>query len=115
MKIIWLEKTAKKYLHEVNSHLPGIMELEFEGTFRRGIFVKKKTGTGGAKKRYALIDNKGNLTIRGFEKVRRDWSKLSKDTQEKVLRLVLSDQVDAAVSHVKEVIIRLKTGKVPLE
>ena len=110
-----LEKTAKKYLDEVNSHLPGIMELEFEGTFRRGIFVKKKTGTGGAKKRYALIDNKGNLTIRGFEKVRRDWSKLSKDTQEKVLRLVLSDQVDDAVSHVKEVIIRLKTGNVPLE
>ncbi len=110
-----LKKTAKKYLKEVNSHLPGIMELEFEGTFRRGIFVKKKTGTGGAKKRYALIDNKGNLTIRGFEKVRRDWSKLSKDTQEKVLRLVLSDQVDDAVSYVKEVVIRLKTGKVPLE
>ncbi|RLG13957.1 MAG: hypothetical protein DRN71_03910 [Candidatus Nanohalarchaeota archaeon] len=110
-----LEKAAKKYLKEVNSHLPGIMELEFEGTFRRGIFVKKKTGTGGAKKRYALIDNEGNLTIRGFEKVRRDWSKLSKDTQEKVLRLVLSNQVDDAVSHVKEVVIRLKTGQVPLE
>ncbi len=106
---------AKKYLKDVNSKLPGIMELEFEGTFRRGIFVRKKTGTGGAKKRYALIDEKGSLTIRGFEKVRRDWSKLAKDTQEKVLKLVLTDKVDEAVSYVKDIVERLKTGKVPLE
>ncbi len=110
-----LKKTAKKYLKEVNGELPGIMELEFEGIFVRGIFVRKKIGVGGAKKRYALIDDKGNLTIRGFEKVRRDWSKLSKDTQEKVLKLVLSDRVDEAVSHVKDVIAYIKTGKVALE
>ncbi|MFH1127407.1 MAG: DNA-directed DNA polymerase [archaeon] len=110
-----LSAVAKKFLKDVNSKLPGIMELEFEGTFVRGIFVKKKVGIGGAKKRYALIDKDGNLTIRGFEKVRRDWSRLAKDTQETVLRMVLSDKVDEAVAYVKDVIVRLKTGKVPLD
>lgn len=106
---------AKKFLLDVNKTLPGIMELDFEGTFRRGIFVKKHVGEGGAKKRYALIDEKGNMKIRGFEKVRRDWSKLAKDTQENVLRMVLTDRADEAVTYVKGVVARLKTGKVALE
>lgn len=110
-----LSSASKKFLKDVNNKLPGIMELEFEGTFVRGIFVKKKAGTGGAKKRYALMDDKGNLTIRGFEKVRRDWSKLAKETQETVLRLVLSNKVDEAVTYVKDIVQKLKTGKVPLE
>ncbi len=109
------EKVARKFLKDVNSTLPGIMELDYEGTYLRGIFVQKKTGEGGAKKRYALIDKEGNVTIRGFEKVRRDWSKLAKDTQEKVIELVLSDKKDDAVEYVKNIIERVKSGNVELK
>ncbi|MCK5474459.1 MAG: ribonuclease H-like domain-containing protein [Candidatus Aenigmarchaeota archaeon] len=105
------EEFAKK----VNNTLSGIMELEFEGSFVRGIFVAKKTGIGGAKKRYALLDEKGNITIRGFEKVRRDWSPLAKETQEKVLSWVLNNQKDKAVDFVKKVITDLKDKKIQKE
>ena len=108
-------KTKEKimsFLKKVNDSLPGIMELEFQGFYKRGIFVKRKMGEGGAKKRYALIDEKGNITIRGFERVRRDWSKLARETQEKVLYFVLRGEVEKAVSFVRTIIERLKKGEV---
>ncbi|EHK01623.1 DNA polymerase Pol2 [Candidatus Haloredivivus sp. G17] len=58
------------------------MELEFEGLFKRGFFTSKDSGEG-AKKKYALIDEKANLKITGFEQVRRDWSPIAKKTQKK--------------------------------
>ena len=85
------KEKIQQFLTTVNKNLPGIMELEHEGNFIRGLFVSKKTGVGGAKKKYALLDAKGNITIRGFEKVRRDWSPLAKETQEKILNLVLNE------------------------
>jgi len=109
------EEEAKKFLHKVNETLPGIMELDLQGIYVRGIFVSKKVGEGGAKKRYALIDKDGNITIRGFEKVRRDWSRLAKDTQEKVLDLVLNKKKDEAVALVRKVILDVKSEKVELK
>ncbi|MCK5290216.1 MAG: DNA polymerase, partial [Candidatus Aenigmarchaeota archaeon] len=109
------EKDIKSFLNQINTNLPGMMELEFEGSFKSGIFTTKKTGTGGAKKRYALLSDTGELKIRGFERVRRDWSGLAKDTQEKVMRLVLDDKKDEAVTYTKKVIDKLKSGKQDLE
>lgn len=106
---------AEGFLKKVNSKLPGIMELEFEAVYKRGLFVARKGGEKGAKKRYALIDADGRMKIRGFEKVRRDWSSLSKDTQEKVLRLVLTDRKDDAVKLVKKNIEALKKEKVDIK
>ncbi|NOR85409.1 hypothetical protein GQ473_04770 [archaeon] len=111
--------TTKEKIHEflnnVNKTLPGIMELEHEGSFIRGIFVAKKTGIGGAKKKYALLDNKGNITIRGFEQVRRDWSPLAKETQEKILTLVLNNKKQEAINYLKQIIKDLKDKKIKKE
>ena len=109
-----IEDDIDEFLEEVNSELPKFMELEFEGLFRRGFFTSKESGEG-AKKKYALIDEKGNLKITGFEQVRRDWSPVAKDTQEKVLRKVLQDDVEGAVEEVKETIQALKDGDVDVE
>ncbi|MBW6462340.1 MAG: ribonuclease H-like domain-containing protein [DPANN group archaeon] len=109
------EKTAKSFLTHINKNLPGMMELEFEDLFKSGIFAAKKSGTGGAKKRYALMKESGELKIRGFERVRRDWSSLAKDTQEKVMRLVLTGKKDEATELVKKVITDLKLGKTDLD
>ncbi len=105
---------AREFLKKVNDTLPGIMELDLQGIYVRGIFVSKKAGEGGAKKRYAIIDKDGNITIRGFEKVRRDWSRLAKDTQEKVLDLVLNKRQKEAVEYVKKIVQEVKLEKVPL-
>ena len=62
------EEDVKKLLTKLNLELPGVMELELEGFFKRGIWVTKRTGTFGAKKKYALIGKDGKIKIRAKRK-----------------------------------------------
>jgi DNA polymerase, archaea type len=104
---------AKKALKEINDKLPGIMELESEGYFKRGIWVTKRTGEYGAKKKYALIDEKNQIKIRGFETVRRDWCQLARKTQNKVLELILKNGNEKqALKYLLEVIEKIKKRKI---
>ncbi len=103
-------KKAKNFVKKTNKKLPGIMKLEFRGLYKKGIFVETKTGKG-AKKKYALIDKKGKLFVRGFETRREDWCKLAKDLQTKILKLILLDKVKQAVSYTKKIINNVKKGK----
>jgi DNA polymerase I len=106
-------KDVKEFVKKINSELPGEMELEFEGEFKRGIFVTKKEG-GAAKKRYALIDFKGNIKIVGFEYVRRDWAQIAKETQRKVIEAILKEgNPEKAIEVVQKTIHELKSGKTP--
>ena len=92
------------------------MELEFEGFYPSGIFVSAKVGAYGAKKKYALIDENGILKIKGFESVRRNWSSIAKEVQEKVLNLILKEHNDEkAFEYVKKVIDDLRNKRIPLE
>ena len=62
------------------------------------------------------MDEKGNLKIRGLEKVRRDWSNLAKRIQEEILRLILGKKdIEGAVKLVKEGIRMLRNLKVELK
>ena len=116
VKKLELIKRAEKFLKKINDQLPGMIQLEFRGKYEGGIFVTVKGVKRGAKKRYALIDKDGNLEIRGFETVRRDWCDLAKDIQHEILRIILQDKdPDKATKLVKDTIKRLKTGKAPLE
>jgi len=111
-----LEEEAKSFVEKVNEELPGIIELEFRGVYIRGIFVAREKGETGAKKRYALLDINGNLEIRGFETVRRDWCKLAKGTQRKVLEIILKENnPEKAIQFVNDTIKRIKEGKVDIE
>ncbi len=80
-----------KFLKKLNSELPGIMELELEDFYKRGIWVTKRAGGFGAKKKYALINERGKLKIRGFETVRRDWCNLVRNLQNDILQRILKD------------------------
>ena len=107
------EKQTLEFLKKLNSQLPGIMELELEGFFKRGLWVTKRTGNVGAKKKYALINEKGKLKIRGFETVRRDWCRLARKMQDKILRMVLEDGNEKnALVFVKDILDKLKTRKI---
>jgi len=109
-------KKAEKFVAKMNKKLPGIIELEFRDLYEGGIFVARHGEEKGAKKRYALIDYKGNIEIRGFETVRRDWCELSKRIQRDVLTTILKERnPQKAVQMVRDVIEKLKGGKVPLE
>jgi len=111
-----LIKRTEKFLKKINNQLPGIIQLEFRGKYEGGIFVTVKGVKRGAKKRYALIDKKGNLEIRGFETVRRDWCDLAKDIQHEVLRIILQDKdPEKATKLVRDTIKRLNNKKAKLE
>ena len=110
------EAQIKEFLKKLNSELPGVMKLELEGFFKRGIWVTKRTGLSGAKKKYALIDEKGNLKIRGFETVRRDWCNLARRMQDNVIRLILQEgNEEKTLIYLKEIIRKLKNREIPKE
>jgi len=113
------KKTKKEvldFLEKLNKNLPGIMELELEDFYKRGIWVTKRGGEFGAKKKYALIDEKGKMKIRGFETVRRDWCDLVRELQSKVLELLLKEGTpDSSLELVKKTIKDLKDRKISRE
>jgi len=114
------EKTFKKdienFLKKINKTFPGIIELDLQGFYQRGIFIPRGLVKGTAKKRYALLDEKGNLLVRGLETVRKDWCQLAKEVQRKVLEFVLKkEDVKGAIKYTKEVISKLKARKIALK
>jgi len=113
------EKTRKEvfeFLEKLNKNLPGIMELELEDFYKRGLWVSKRASESGAKKKYALITEKGNIKIRGFETVRRDWCPLARELQSKVLKIILEDGNEKkALELVKKTICELKKRKIARE
>lgn len=110
-----MKKRAMDFLQKVNHSLPGIMELDFKDLYKRGIFIEAKTGMA-AKKKYALLDQNDELVMRGMETRRKDWARIAKDTQERVLMAVLKDNsLKKAVKEVRKTIKELKKENVSLE
>ncbi len=110
------KKDIKKFLEKLNSELPGIMELELDDFYKRGIWVTTRKGTLGAKKKYALIDENNNIKIRGFETVRRDWCQLARKTQNRVIELVLKKGNEKkALEYVKEIVKKIKNREISKE
>jgi len=115
-----MNKKSKKqilnFLEKLNKDLPGIMELELEGFFKRGLWVTTRAGTVGAKKKYALIDEKNNIKIRGFETVRRDWCKLARQVQNKIIKQILKDGNEKkALEYIKKIVKKVKQRKINKE
>lgn len=110
LKVNGKKEELEKFLSEINEELPGIMRLDLEDYYVKGLFVPKETG-GTAKKRYALLDEKGKLKIRGLEIIRRDLSKYARQTQQEILKLCLIEEdIDGAFKYLDERIKALRTG-----
>ena len=110
------KKETKEMLKRINDELPGVMRLELEDFYKRGIWVTTRSGETGAKKKYALIDDENEIKIRGFETVRRDWCPLARKTQDKVLRLILKEGNEKkALEYIKETINKLKLREIKKE
>lgn len=110
------ESEIKELLKELNSNLPGNMELELDGFFKRGLWVTTRAGKTGAKKKYALIDKEGKLKIRGFETVRRDWCKLARELQNNVIKNILEQGNEKkALEYTKEIAKKIKKREINKE
>ncbi|MCR4284641.1 MAG: DNA-directed DNA polymerase [archaeon] len=110
------DKQVLTFLEKINKELPGIMELDLEDFYKRGIFVFNRGGTSGAKKKYALLDRKDKMKIRGFETVRRDWCDLARRLQSEILTKILKEgNGESSLKLLKKTIIDLKGRKIDLE
>lgn len=109
------KQDATMFMDEININLPGRMELELEGFYPQGIFVGLKGTERGAKKKYALLSENGTVKIVGFETVRRNWSAVAKEIQEKVLQMVLHNHAEQAVQYVKSMVKELKSGMMAMK
>ncbi len=110
------ENDAREFGRKINAELPGMMELEYEGFYPAGLFVSAKLSAYGAKKKYALLCSDGKIKIKGFETIRRNWSFIAKEVQEKVINMVLKERDGAnALNFVRETIKELRENKIALE
>jgi len=104
------------FLKELNEDLPGIMELDLEDFYDKGLFVSTRSGESGAKKKYALLMENGELKIRGFETVRRDWCPLARKLQKKILKLILTEgNEEKALALLRRTIEHLKSGEIEIK
>ena len=109
-------KQALEFLKKINDELPGIMELELEDFYKRGIWVTTRKGEFGAKKKYALINESGKMKIRGFETVRRDWCTLARELQNNVLLKILKEGNEkSALEYTKDLIKKIESRKIDRE
>ena len=113
------EKTkedALRFVDAVNAHLPGLMELEYQGFYPAALFVSAKAGAFGAKKKYALLDEKGIVKIKGFEAIRRNWSIIAKEVQQTVLGIILKEKDnEKALQFVKDIVAQLRNRTIPVD
>ncbi|MEK6919351.1 MAG: DNA-directed DNA polymerase [Nanoarchaeota archaeon] len=107
---------ALTFLKKINGDLPGIMELDLEDFYKRGLWVTTRGGESGAKKKYALINDKGKMKIRGFETVRRDWCRLARNLQNEILKMILTEGNEkSALLYAKEIISKLKSRRIDVK
>ncbi|BFI73054.1 DNA polymerase [Nanoarchaeota archaeon] len=109
------KENGLKLLEEVNSILPKPLEMEFEDYYISGIFVEKRSGEGGARKKYALLSENGSIKLRGFEVVRRDWSDIAGEVQENVIKLALEGKIQEINLYLSDVINKIKNHEYPIE
>ncbi len=108
------KQDAMDFAQEVNKDLPGLMELEFDGFYPRGLFVSAKASGIGAKKRYALLSEENSITIKGFESVRRNTSPIAREVQENVFSIILREQdTKKALKYVKDTVMNIRKKLIP--
>jgi DNA polymerase I len=84
------------------------LEISLRQVYRRILFTE-------AMKKYAGLEEDGELDVVGMEAIRGDWSSLAKDVQNHVLRTVLEDKDPArALAYVRGLARDLKSAKMPL-
>ena len=92
------------------------MELDYEGFYPAALFVSAKASTIGAKKKYAMLNEQGQLKIRGFETIRRNSSVIAREVQGTVLKILLKEHdPKKAKAYVRCVVEDLRKNKLPIE
>ncbi len=99
------------------------LEIEFEKVFKRVLFVSKRGEKSGAKKKYAYIPlwvdgkiAKDEIEYAGFETVRSDSPRISREIQRTVLKMILQGKTkDDVIEYLKDKYDKIVNRVVPDE
>ena len=99
------------------------LEMEFEKTFKKILFVGKRDDSGeGAKKKYAYIieweanddTNVGKLKYTGFETVRSDTPRIAREVQKDILKMIMDDiPKQDIVDYLRKIDTDIREGRIP--
>ncbi|MBR9678794.1 MAG: hypothetical protein GON13_00820 [Nanoarchaeota archaeon] len=107
---------VKSFISKINSNFPEGLVLNLEDYYSKGVFVKKKESGSAAKKKYALATKKGELIVKGFAFVRKDWSPIARETQMEVFKQILiKGNIKNAVNVVSKSVKKLVGGKCSID
>ena len=85
------------------------LELEFEKLYRKLFLPAVRSGTGGARKRYAgVISGHPEVEFVGMEVVRRDWTELAKQVQRELYARLFGDEPVEA--YLRELVDEVRKG-----
>ena len=91
------------------SRVESRLELELEKLYRKLFLPVTRSGTGGARKRYAgQIQGRDDVEFTGMEVVRRDWTKLAKEVQRELYGRLFRDE--PIENWLRELVTRLRAG-----
>lgn len=108
------KEDLEKFFDELNTSLPEKMNLVSEGVYPKALFVSAKSGKG-ARRKYALLSDKGYLKIKGLEATKANTATIAKEIQEKVLNLILKDEGKReALDYVKKMIEDVKEHRISI-
>ncbi|AAB90741.1 MULTISPECIES: DNA-directed DNA polymerase [Archaeoglobus] len=100
------KEDVDRLIDKLHEELP--IQIEVDEYYSAIFFVEKK--------RYAGLTEDGRLVVKGLEVRRGDWCELAKKVQREVIEVILKEKnPEKALSLVKDVILRIKEGKVSLE
>jgi DNA polymerase I len=102
-----LRETLRAFIDRVKRELP--LDMEVDNYYRIIFFTESK-------KRYAGLNERGEIIVRGLEVRRGDWCDLAKELQSEVIRIILEEEnPEKAMKFAKETVRRVKEGRVPLD
>jgi DNA polymerase I len=102
-----LRETLRAFIDRVKKELP--LDMDVDNYYRIIFFTESK-------KRYAGLNEKGEIIVRGLEVRRGDWCDLAKEIQSEVIRIILEEEnPEKAMKYAKDTVRRVKEGTVPLD
>ena len=91
------------------TRLDSRLELELEKFYRKLFLPVTRSGSGGARKRYAgLLRGRDDVEFVGMEVVRRDWTELAKEVQRQLYGRLFRDE--PITDYLGDLVARLRTG-----
>lgn len=102
-----LRERIRAFIGRVKNELP--LDMDVDNYYRIIFFTESK-------KRYAGLNERGEIIVRGLEVRRGDWCDLAKELQSEVIRIILEEEnPEKAMKFAKETIRRVREGTVPLD